>query len=564
MKTIIKNYNNARRSKSYWISIMLLGLCLIDMEWIIGGYGIIHKVLIDSIVDFIFSFIPFVPLEQYVYTLIYFMGVFIVFLIVILTNYITANNVHDNSKERIKNNFWFLKELLADYTIGVILTSGALYGTHKAILVSNDLSAISILYTFLLLIGTYYYWINVIPLSKYNKFRQLLQVDSITYEDMYYSISNAKYTMSSFSTFLWKGKMLNKIVDRNDLTALGITVGEEKFTYFIILIDPDIEPSLEFLLNIEKVIQIPHAKINILIMGQSNIPENWKPIIDRYLNIINVRVHYNEMKKLIMSDCIDFDINAAYGKVWSKRNPLNYINNSLMISAYLNSVNSPDLCKKLLSIIIHKLEYLPAIYALFDYIDLQYRLIIAISIDTNEILETGKNWMESNYRFIGNIGEMSEMIKKNIFDSKEPNISKILNINALLTAEEFEIIHRYLPNYKIKTNEITTNTIYLTKELRNVLRGHGSFKLINLEHLYELIFKIALLNNIILETNNIVIEPSKNNDKTACGSVRESKTKNLFPFLCYNQEHTLLVFNNYYKSGIEYINYLEGKIIPPS
>ena len=569
MKTIIKNYNNARRASSYWISIMLLGLCWISWEWIIGGYDTVHEILVDSVTNLVFDYIPYVPFAVYVYTFLYIIYVIIVTLLVSILNYITTKINYAESNLKGHKKLWGRKETVSDCVVGAILTAGALSGTNRAIHVSEVFSLISIKYLSIFLIGVYLYWNNVLPLNKYNQLKQLLRADSLAYEDIYYSISNADYSLSSFSTFLWKGKMLNKIVDSDDLTSLGQAICEQKFTYYIILINPKTAPTDVFINRIENVLTIPHAKLLILIMGDSVLPIEWKSYIDNRLSDkINVKICFNTMKKLVMTECIDLDINETYGKVWTKRNPLKYIKNPLMQSAYLNSYNSPDLCKRFLTMIIHKLEYLPAIYALFDYIDLQYRLSLAININTNEVLNNGQTWMEKNYRYVGNIWRMADFIEESTLDPIEPVISNQLKLNEILTDEEFATIHKYLPNYSIRTDKITTNTVYLTKELRNVLRGHGSFKLVDTESIYELIFKLALMNSIILDTNNIRIIPgdpiNENGSRPAYGSIRKSEVKNLFPFLCYNKQQVLLVFNNYYKTGIEYIDYLDGTLILPS
>ena len=57
---------------------------------------------------------------------------------------------------------------------------------------------------------------------------------------------------------------------------------------------------------------------------------------------------------------------------------------------------------------------------------------------------------------------------------------------------------------------------------------------------------------------------NENGSRPAYGSIRKSEVKNLFPFLCYNKQQVLLVFNNYYRTGIEYIDYLDGTLILPS
>ena len=72
-----------------------------------------------------------------------------------------------------------------------------------------------------------------------------------------------------------------------------------------------------------------------------------------------------------------------------KGHPRRFLNNSILLKTYSGIGNGPQICLDFLKTIMNSLEILPSIYALFDYIDLQYRiytlksfLICRISLST--------------------------------------------------------------------------------------------------------------------------------------------------------------------------------------
>ncbi len=74
----------------------------------------------------------------------------------------------------------------------------------------------------------------------------------------------------------------------------------------------------------------------------------------------------------------------------------------------------------------------------------------------------------------------------------------------IITKSEITIIKKYIQNYKCDFKYDFVETInYLTRRLRNILRGHGNFEIIDLNILYELVFKLAVM--YILQTDNIHI-----------------------------------------------------------
>lgn len=170
------------------------------------------------------------------------------------------------------------------------------------------------------------------------------------------------------------------------------------------------------------------------------------------------------------------------------------------------------------------------------------------------------------------------MIEDKLLINKGDRLSDTLSYQELfdeiIVEKDLELIRKYLTNYKKDlTRPIWETIIYLTYSLRNVPRGHGTFDKVDAYGLYNLVFKITILNMYILNSTNIQLEVSNDilnvNDKyyyVYRGFKRETK-RNLSPFLISNENGNILVFNNWNKSKIddsivnlEYINYLDGRL----
>lgn len=264
-----------------------------------------------------------------------------------------------------------------------------------------------------------------------------------------------------------------------------------------------------------------------------------------------------------------------------KKHPLRFSDNEIYKKTYIESGKSPMLCVSFLKMITSTLDVLPAIYALFDFIDLQYRLSIARIIDTQYSKQI--SWMKDKSRIIGNIGIMSRIIEKDVLVPNSAMQSKSLSYQELfgeiITDQDMVLIKKYLSNYKKDlTKPIWATIIYLTYSLRNVLRGHGTFDKTDAHDLYNLVYKLAILNVYVLDSNEIHLEVSenvlaKNNETTyycVYGQYKDGNKKIMSPFLASMGDENILVFNNWNKSNlikgkgsIEYINYLDGTLILP-
>lgn len=61
-----------------------------------------------------------------------------------------------------------------------------------------------------------------------------------------------------------------------------------------------------------------------------------------------------------------------------------------------------------LRLILNDLEILPGIYAVFDFIDLQYRMVIAYEYGSDE------KWMKGHGKVIGNIMAMGKKLEESV------------------------------------------------------------------------------------------------------------------------------------------------------
>lgn len=207
--------------------------------------------------------------------------------------------------------------------------------------------------------------------------------------------------------------------------------------------------------------------------------------------------------------------------------------------------NGSMLCAAFMKMTTVSLDILPAIYALFDFIDLQYRLCIACIIDSDYSKQIA--WMKSKGRVIGNIGIMAGMIEDKLLINKGDRLSDALSYQELfdeiIVEKDLELIRKYLANYeKDLTRPIWETIIYLTYSLRNVLRGHGTFDKADAYELYNLVFKLTILNVYILNSTDIQLEAGNDilsvngNDKYyyVYGGFKMEAKRNLSPFLLSN------------------------------
>ena len=166
---------------------------------------------------------------------------------------------------------------------------------------------------------------------------------------------------------------------------------------------------------------------------------------------------------------------------------------------------------------------------------------------------------------IGNINEMATILyDEGIFFDTEVYFER----KVVFHDSDAELIRKYLPNYEIIERYCYTDIIYVSRQLRNVLRGHGSFDKNHAMLLYKLIFRLALMTSFILKMNDKNIEIT--NEQQNIGGfykiqgTMQNMKRELSPFLLGTKNNSIIVFNNWQHGAFEYINYLDGSLILPS
>lgn len=572
------SWNNQRRDKKYWIGTGILLFTAINISvWINmdeGAAAVIREVL-EEFYGKIFPELLSVGIGAILFALFTFLAGEAV--TVILLNHLIGMmpDAGSEGKNRMyrfayKTSFW------GDVLIGLSLELAAVKGLIQMSGSFESTSVVWWLYILFFVWGSVLYWKSVLPVTQYYKTQSLLKADK-EYEDLvWYCISNGRESFSTFERVPWKGKISEMIVDQRDLETLNTGMKIEAFVYYLICIDSNEEIHENFMSQLYSVLNIPHSRLLVFNFGCGGKAEAVKYLITVLSEYKNVRIE--ELPELELDSRTDIEGLISKQSFRKKRNvrmPLRFIKNEQLVQTYLDIGKGPFLCRQFLRLILNDLEILPGIYAVFDFIDLQYRMVIAYEYGSDE------KWMKGHGKVIGNIMAMGKkleesVIKKN-FQQGNVRISFDQIFSQIITDEEMAVIRKYLPNYTPDRNyPVYSTIIYLTTSLRNVLRGHGSFEQVDANVLFELVFKLALMNLMLLSVNNITLEiensfvwPDKKYRKVS-GIKKFHGRRNMSPFLTASETGNILIFNNWYEASsenkkeiVEYINYLDGTLILP-
>lgn len=338
-----------------------------------------------------------------------------------------------------------------------------------------------------------------------------------------------------------------------------------------------------------EVKRVPHMKCVFML-------EN-KMALDLYKEEIN-DIQKTSMIHIIYVEKPIFDIltlSKYIGNInvsFNARNidiPRKIMDNGFLRERYLDIHKGPQVVTIMLSKIFNELEPLAGIYALFDMMDLMLRLSFAFYAPKE------KNWYynESNGRKMGNLNEMTTLLEKKeafFLGKKLPeNIQALWDyegmrkvyIHEILTEEEILLIRRYLANYSIPETEMNyAGVIYLCRQLRNAIRGHGSVASDDMWDAMVLVFKLVLSLFYILAIEQMGFTYDKLNHliRGQYGKEDEGKSST---FKCYRAdevheikqaeflffyEGNMKIFNNYVKEKncLEYIDFISGTLMTPS
>ena len=500
-------------------------------------------------------------------------------MIIFLLNHLTGI-LPDVRIERVSGKYWFVYKtsFWGDALIGLTLELTAVKGLGQLAEILAGASVAGWGYLLLFVWGSVLYWLSILPAAQYHKVQNLLKADREYEEQVWYCISNGQEGLSTFDRVPWKGKISQIIVDGEDLKTLNVGVKMETVVYYLICIDSDEDIQEEFVSRIYSALNMPHSRLLVFSFGRGKNENNVKRLLDILTENSNVRIE--EFPDLNIHGRLDIESLISDQNFRRKRNvrmPLHFVKNKELVETYLSIGKGPCPCLQFLRIILNNLEILPAIYAVFDFIDLQYRIAVAYEHGDDMV------WMKEHGKDIGNIMSMGKDLEKSVikknFQLGGIRISFDEMFSRIITDEEMAVIRKYLPNYiPDRTYPVYTSVVYLTTSLRNVLRGHGSFEDVDAESLFELVFKLALMNILILDANDLILEiedspvwPGEVYRKVI-GRKNSQAWRNMSPFLMASCTGNILVFNNWNKPSkenknekeiVEYINYLDGTLILP-
>lgn len=575
-----KGWNNIRRNGRYWKSVFLLILVLFNVA---EYFRFKRMPIIGDIVGKMehwyrrFPFHIIKPIVQYVF--LSYLSLVLLFMLIIYTfNYLCG--FFPNSKKSEKNGTYryLLKfVVVSDIFAGIVLEILSINGLK---VLGNYLKINSIafgVYILFFIIGSYWYWYSILDIKKTKNIKNKLKRKEDYEKEIWYSITNGNERISSFSMVPWYRKNRYLVVDEVDIISLD-NVEKENFLKYLVVLDVNNPLDKKKENIIRKIALLPHSLIHVVILGDANrFPE----LISFLSSIKNVYITEDVMVEDIGKINIQCFFDNYQINKKQKEHPLRLSSNKIYKTTYINMANGSMLCAAFMKMTTVSLDILPAIYALFDFIDLQYRLCIACIIDSDYSKQIA--WMKSKGRVIGNIGIMAGMIEDKLLINKGDRLSDALSYQELfdeiIVEKDLELIRKYLANYeKDLTRPIWETIIYLTYSLRNVLRGHGTFDKADAYELYNLVFKLTILNVYILNSTDIQLEAGNDilsvngNDKYyyVYGGFKMEAKRNLSPFLLSNGNGNILVFNNWNKSktdndigNLEYINYLDGRLILP-
>lgn len=573
------SWNNRRRDRNYWIGIWILLASAVNFHvWLNienGPAAVIRDVLerfyrriIPSLLIGGAGYILFAELTFIAGTV----------MIVFLLNHL-AGMLPDTELQSVSGKYRFVyrTSFLCDVFAGLFLELAAAAGLGGMTEILTGESAAAWLFMLFFVCGSVLYWRSILPAAQYHKVWNLLKADREYEDQVWYCISNGREGLSTFDRVPWKGKISQIIVAGEDLKALDAGVKMETFVYYLICIDSDEDIREEFVSRIYSALNTPHSRLLVLSFGYGKNGIDVKRLLGVLSENSNVRTE--EFPDLKLHGRMDIESLISDQNFRRKRNvrmPLRFVKNEELADTYLSIGKGPCLCLQFLRKILNDLEILPAIYAVFDFTDLQYRMAAAYEHGDDTA------WMKEHGKDIGNIMSMGKELEESVirkkFQQGDIRITFEEIFSRIITEEEMAVIRKYLPDYRPdRTYPVYTSIVYLTTSLRNVLRGHGSFEYVDAEILFELVFKLALMNIHILSANDLTLETEDSpvwpgeTYRKVIGRKNSDTVRNMSPFLMASGTGNILVFNNWDKPSkkknekeiVEYINYLDGTLILP-
>lgn len=576
------SWNNRRRNAKYWFSIELLLFLATNISWYLDlDNSLIHK--IGYILEDMFeSLIVFGDTRSM--SLMCVCATFMLFLtgIIMLVNHLVGM-IPDIGPLKICGLWQVMSKstVWGDIALGIILEAMAIHGFLEAYKGLNPSSLITWFYAIFFFEGSYSYWMSVFPVIQYRKVKGALLKGKDYQSTVWFGISNADIRISTFDRAPRKGRISEIIIDQQDLDILsGLSdcmPDKTQFLYYLICIDCNKVLCHTFRQQVMSAINIPHARTLVCCFGSPDYDADLQVFLRDVTGYINVQVKHCSSSITRELDMERYIGSIAFKQYESDKIPTCFVPDEQLKTTYLGVADGPGICLDFLKMITNKLETLPAIYALFDYVDLLYRISIAYAI------EPDYRWIKKHWRVVGNVTVMATIVESKVLSSNlsagKIKIGANATIHNVFSDSEQALIRKYLPNYQEdRSRPIYDTVVYLTASLRNVLRGHGYFDTKDADDLYRLVFKLALMNMHILAINEVHLATVEQvvwvdgslKYYAVVGGNQSEQAKKLSPFLVASENGNILAFNNRHKAKgqhdgeqLEYINYLDGTVVLP-
>lgn len=549
-------WNVERKAKKYWISlILLLFPCMFEFSLFNGPILFIYERININIERFDHNLIMLRQLN-----FISMIGLIILFILGLQICLSMVKGKVDNGRTSVSlYSFIYYPQFKADVFTLIVIIFAEIYGYYQIIDLIGPESIIFVFFSILTLLGIYINLSCIFPWGKYNKVQNSLKEQTGIFQEAWFCVPKHS-TISTFSILPGECKEIPIVITENELSIINkrknCRVRDIDFNKLLIYLDETINEE-EFRYIIEKYSTYLHMRC--LIVSKVEIQDNQ---YEKEINILKERLdaqfiyifqNIHSLNRLDKYLGIKYTYNVV--KCLKEKNTLQNMG-SLLVDNYLNIVYGPTVSVKFFKACLTEPNLSKAIYQLFDYIDLQYRLACAFFAPSN------LTWYIKKSSEIGNIRHMFQFLAGNL---KDLTTKTEIETQYILDNDMWAILEKYLPNYakslqssqKLNSEDIKE----LCSDLRIRLRAHQDMELIDVPTLLNLVFRIAIATNYMLGINQMVIncEPNRN----IRGNYKNISNKPLAPFLKLDQGY-IWIFNNARRDNncfqIEYINFLTGKL----
>ena len=540
-----------RKSKKYWLSfILLLFPCLFKFSLFNGPILFIYQYLNINAAVFdkhliILRLINFISLT----------GLIILLIMVFEACFSIKTNCKKNVEESLYSFIYY-----PQFKIDVIILIIIIIGIFVSYLDMDLILSKSIMFYFYLLLSVAGIYMNcsiIFPWKSYRTIENSLIEQKDIFQEAWFCIPTHT-KISTFSILPGECSEIPVVLTERELLLINkrknCKLKGSDFNKLLVYID---ETSVKDDLRhaVEQYSSYQHMRCLIILKEESQNSQ-FKEEIDILKNRLEAQIIY-KFQNIYSLNILDKYIGIKYTynvvKCLREGNSLQNMG-KLLDNVYLNIIHGPTIAIKFFRICLTEPNIQKALYQFFDYIDLQYRLACSFFAPAD------LNWYTKKSSNIGNLRDMFQFLAGNLKD--------LLTMNSIETKYIFDsniwdVLEYYLPNNIItlqNSQNLNSEEIKeLSAELRNRLRAHQDIQLAHVPVVLNLLFRISIATNYMLEINHIAI--NCDHDGNITGSYGNISDKSLFPFLKMEQGF-YWIFNNARKEDghfrLEYVNFLTG------